>query len=179
MAKPPSPFLPPDPEGEFNYQVPIYLLNLLVAVNRVRDSRLEKALKPTGLGVARYRTLSVVWRLQACTMSELAIISAADRTTLTRVVDNLVKAGLVDRHAGPGDRRKVELTITPMGLSALRQAEAIVEGCNAECLAGMSDDLQRTMVRGLASMLGHMGTTAEQMGKVLRPRMAPDETLSP
>ena len=136
------PFLPPDPEGEFSYRVPIYLLNLLVAVNRVRDSRLEKALKPAGLGVARYRTLAVVWRLQAGTMSELAIISAADRTTLTRIVDNLVKSGLVDRHAGSADRRKVELTITPAGLTALRRAEAIVEACNAECLAGVSDDIQ-------------------------------------
>jgi DNA-binding MarR family transcriptional regulator len=178
MAGPASPFLPPDPEGEFSYRVPIYLLNLLVAVNRVRDTGLEKALKPTGLNVGRYRALSVIWRLKACTMSELSIISASDRTTLTRIVDNLVKAALVDRHAGAGDRRKVELTITPTGLSALHRAEAVVEGCNAECLADMPDELQRTMVRGLESMLGRMGRTAEQMEKVLRPRLAPGSETS-
>ena len=173
MARPDSPFLPPDPQGEVTYRVPIYLMNLLVAVNRVRDAGLEKALKDTGLGVGRYRALSVIWRLGACTMSELSIISASDRTTLTRIVDHLVGAGLVERHAGSDDRRKVELRITAPGLVALRRAEAIVETCNAECLADMPDETQRTMVRGLESMLGHLGRTAEQMEKVLQPRRAP------
>ena len=173
MGRSATPFLPPDPEGEFSYRVPIYLLNLLVAVNRVRDSWLEKALKETGLGVGRYRALAVIWRLGACTMSELSIISASDRTTLTRIVDNLVRAGMVDRRAEPGDRRKVELAITPAGLAALRQAEAIVEACNAECLADLPEETQRAMVRGLETMLGHLGRTAEQMENVLRPRLSP------
>lgn len=176
MARPPSPFLPPDPEGEFSYRVPIYLLNLLVAVSRIRDAALEKALRPTGLGVTRYRTLAVVWRLQPCTMTELAIISAADRTTLTRTVDSLVAAGLVDRVAAAEDRRKVELRITPPGLAALRGAEAIVGVCNAECLGAVPEETQRAMVRGLEIMLGNMGTTAEQMEKVIRPRQAPVES---
>jgi MarR family transcriptional regulator, lower aerobic nicotinate degradation pathway regulator len=173
VAETASGFLPPDPEGEFAYQVPIYLLNLLVAVGRVRDAGLEKALRPTGLGVTRYRTLAVIRRLQPCTMTELAIISATDRTSLTRTVDSLVTAGLAARHAGAEDRRKVELSITPAGLAALREAEAVVNASNAECLAGIPDETQRSMVRGLEAILGNMGTTAEQMERVIRPRQAP------
>jgi DNA-binding MarR family transcriptional regulator len=177
MAGPVAGFLPPDPAGEFTYRVPIYLLNLLVAVTRIRDATLEKALRPTGLGVTRYRTLAVVWRLQPCTMTELAIISAADRTTLTRTVDSLVAAGQVDRIAGAADRRKVELSITAAGLAVLRSAEAIVGACNAECLDAVPDETQRAMVRGLEIMLGNMGATAEQMEKVIRPRQATAEPL--
>ena len=176
MARTVSSFLPPDPQGEFTYRVPIYLLNLLVAVSRVRDARLEKALKPAGVGVARYRTMAVIMRLRACTMSELAIMSAVDRTTLTRTVDHLVRDGMVHRVTAADDRRKVELRITQTGLSALRQAEVIVEACNAECLAEVPEEIQRTMVRGLETMLGNMGTTAEQMEKVIRPRQAAAES---
>ncbi len=166
-------FLPPDPKGEFTFKVPIYLLNLLVAVNRVRDAALEKALKPTGLTVTRYRTLAVIWRLRTCTMSELAVMSATDRTSLTRTVDQLVAAGQVDRTTPKGDRRKVELTITAAGLDVLRSAAAIADASNDECLADVSDDMQRTMVRGLELMLARIGMTAEHMEKVLNPRREP------
>ena len=162
--------MPPDPAGEFRYQVPIYLLNTLVAVSRVRDAELERELRPHGLTVMRYRSLAVIWRLGSCTMSELAIMSASDRTTLTRTVDQLAEAGLVNRAHIAGDRRKVQLSATPAGIEALRQAEHTVRLCNERSLAGVPEDVQRAMVRGFEIMLSNLGGTAEQMEKILDPR---------
>ena len=170
MPKKTRPFMPPDPTGEFRYRVPIYLLNMLVAVGRVRDAELEKVLRPFDLTLMRFRSLAVIWRLGSCTMSELAIMSASDRTTLTRTVDQLTDAGMVDRAHIEGDRRKVKLSLTPAGLAALRQAEQAVRLCNDRCLADVSEDVQRAMVRGFETMLNNFGGTAEQMEKILDPR---------
>jgi DNA-binding MarR family transcriptional regulator len=170
MDEPARPFMPPDPKGEFRYDVPIYLLNLMVAVGRVRDAELEKALRPIGLNVTRYRTMAVIWRLGECTMSELAIISSSDRTSLTRTVDQLVAASCVERGSGAADRRKVTLSITRTGRHALRDAGQIVEACNGNVLVGVPEDLQRSLVRGLEMMLGNLGQTVELMEKVLAPR---------
>ena len=114
--------------------------------------------------------MAVIWRLGECTMSELAIISASDRTSLTRTVDQLVAAGCVERGSGAADRRKVTLSITRTGRAALRDAGLIVEACNVNVLAGVPEDLQRSLVRGLEMMLGNLGQTVDQMQRVLAPR---------
>ena len=62
------------------------------------------------------------------------------------------------------------LTITRAGRHALRDAGLIVNAHNDSGLAGVPEDLQRSMVRGLELMLGNLGRTAEQMEKVLSPR---------
>ncbi len=175
MSQPVRPFLPPDPSGELPFEPSIYLLNLLVAVGRVRDSHLEPLLRPLGLTVSRYRALTVVWRLGSCTMSELAIMSAVDRTTLTRTVDQLAADDLVTRSIDPADRRKVTLNISRSGRALLHKADAVVRACNDECLAEVPEPMQRIMVRGLELMLGRLGATAEQMRRVLRPRQVEEE----
>ncbi len=170
MSQPVRPFLPPDPSGELPFEPSIYLLNLLVAVGRVRDSHLELLLRPLGLTVSRHRALTVIWRLGSCTMSELAIMSAVDRTTLTRTVDQLVAEDLVTRSVDPADRRKVTLNVSRLGRALLHQANAAARVLNDECLADVPEPMQRTMVRGLELMLERLGATAEQMRRVLRPR---------
>lgn len=163
-------FLPPDPKGEFPYEVSIYLLNLLVAVNSARDRMLEDALRPLELSVARYRTMAVIWRMSPCTMGALAALMVSDRTTLTRTVDKLVASGMVDRRADDEDRRKVLLTITDPGRAKLRAAEIVVRQMNAEALSRVPESTRRVMVDGLQTILGGLGTTADSMSKVLAPR---------
>ena len=175
MSQPVRPFLPPDPSGELPFEPSIYLLNLLVAVGRVRDSHLELLLRPLGLTVSRHRALTVIWRLGSCTMSELAIMSAVDRTTLTRTVDQLVGDDLVTRSVDPADRRKVTLNVSRLGRALLHQADEVARACNDECLADVPEPLQRTMVRGLELMLGRLGATAEQMRRVLTPRQVKED----
>jgi DNA-binding MarR family transcriptional regulator len=167
--------MPPDPKGEFLFDVPLYLLNLLVAVNRIRDAQQEKLLRPLGLNVTRFRTLIVIWRLRACSMSELATMSASDRTSLTRTVDQLVSEGLVERAGEAGDRRKVRLLITPGGKAITRQAVALVDQEHARTLSAIPEETQRAMVRGLETMLVNLGATDEML-KVLAPRH-PDQGL--
>ena len=57
-------------------------------------------------------------------MGELAQLSAVDRTTLTRTVDQLCRDGHIRRDHHPNDRRRVQLTLNPSGL-ALRDAAAV------------------------------------------------------
>src|ERR1700736_765180 len=98
-----------DPRGEFPLDLASYVFHLFSVVGRHREAKLETILKPLGLSLARHRALSVIATLEPCTMSELAEFSATDRTTLTRTVDQLVDAGLVERTTPREDRRQVQL----------------------------------------------------------------------
>jgi DNA-binding MarR family transcriptional regulator len=58
-------------------------------------------------------------------MGELAGRILFSRSGLTRMIDRMEEAGLVRRVRPPGDRRVVEVVITPSGLETLQAARAV------------------------------------------------------
>ena len=56
------------------------------------------------------------------TMGQLGSVAAVSRTRVSRVVDELVGAGLVAREPNPRDGRSAFAALTPAGRSALRKA---------------------------------------------------------
>jgi DNA-binding MarR family transcriptional regulator len=138
-----------DPTGEFPVDLTTYVFHLFTVVARHRDARLEAALRPLGLNVSRHRALTSIERLQPCTMRELAEFVAVDRTTLTRTVDQLTDAGLVERATPREDRRQVVLTMTAAGRAACRRSLQAIYRVNRELLDGVGEAQQRALARGL------------------------------
>ena len=60
-------------------------------------------------------------------MRELAELLGMDPPNLTTVVDDLERAGLVERQAHPTDRRVKLVVATPEGAALARRAEEILE----------------------------------------------------
>jgi DNA-binding MarR family transcriptional regulator len=56
------------------------------------------------------------------TMGQLGSVAAVSRTRVSRVVDELVRAGLVSREPNPDDGRSAFAALTPAGRAALRKA---------------------------------------------------------
>ena len=56
------------------------------------------------------------------TMGQLGSVAAVSRTRVSRVVDELVRAGLVAREPNPDDGRSAFAALTPAGRTALRKA---------------------------------------------------------
>lgn len=56
------------------------------------------------------------------TMSQLGEVAVVSRSRVSRVVDELVRAGLVERMPHPDDRRSTFARITPAGRARLRSA---------------------------------------------------------
>jgi DNA-binding MarR family transcriptional regulator len=56
------------------------------------------------------------------TMGQLGSVAAVSRTRVSRVVDELVQAGLVTRESNPHDGRSAFAALTPAGRAALRKA---------------------------------------------------------
>jgi DNA-binding MarR family transcriptional regulator len=58
-------------------------------------------------------------------MNELASRILASKSGLTRVVDRMEEAGLVERRRSPDDRRAIDVVMTPEGGQALAAARVI------------------------------------------------------
>jgi DNA-binding MarR family transcriptional regulator len=56
------------------------------------------------------------------TMGQLGSVAAVSRTRVSRVVDELTRAGLVTREPNPDDGRSAFAAMTPAGRAALRKA---------------------------------------------------------
>jgi DNA-binding MarR family transcriptional regulator len=56
------------------------------------------------------------------TMGQLGSLAAVSRTRVSRVVDELVRAGLVTREPNPDDGRSAFAAMSPAGRAALRKA---------------------------------------------------------
>ncbi len=145
--------LHPDPEGEFMLPPARYLVHLLFQIFQRRLTLLDEALDVIGLNGSKWRVLYGVWRLDGCTMSELARITGIDRTTLTRAVDRLVEEGMIERAGSPTDRRQVCLTATASGVEAYHRAQAVQVGTAQHLLAGIEVADQRAVCRLLERML--------------------------
>ena len=145
-----------DPEGEFPFEVPTYVFHLFAVLSRHREAVLDQAFRPLGLNVARYRALSVVVRFDLCGMSELAEFSAVDRTTMTRTVDQLVKAGLVERETPSADRRQVLLRVTSAGRAVNQRALRAVYRVNRRALEGLDEASMRHFARAERTMVANL-----------------------
>lgn len=129
------------------FATPDYVLHIMVALNRYRDLRMDAALKDIDLNVARYRALAAVARFAPCAMTYLADSTIADRTTMTRTIDQLVEAGFVARDRGEKDRREVIVQLTPQGRTKINEAAAVVFNLNRQILKGITDKRQREFIR--------------------------------
>ncbi len=81
----------------------------------------DHALKPGGLRVTQYSILVHIAHAEGLSLTELADRLDLDRTTLTRNLGPLEKAGWIELTAGP-DRRSRSVRLTPAGARLAERA---------------------------------------------------------
>jgi DNA-binding MarR family transcriptional regulator len=65
-------------------------------------------------------------------MSEMGQIIGVDNSAMTRLVDRLEKAGLVNRQIDPQNRRAISILLTPAGLKEAAAALTVIKRINEE-----------------------------------------------
>lgn len=99
-------------------------MNKISAIERFRiDLRLfERAIDKLnksncclGINVPQCHTIMEIGLNQSLTVKELASKMMLDKSTVSRQVDNLVKAGLISRKIPESDRRTVQITLSDKG----------------------------------------------------------------
>ncbi|MHC5067600.1 MAG: MarR family winged helix-turn-helix transcriptional regulator, partial [Planctomycetota bacterium] len=65
---------------------------------------------------------------------------------VTRLIDRLVKAGLVERRRDEVDRRVVRIVLAPEGRSVVDHLDGPVTAHHAHCLAGFDESAQRSVI---------------------------------
>jgi DNA-binding MarR family transcriptional regulator len=77
--------------------------------------------KEIGESPGRFATLTLIARNPGISQTELSLAAGRDKSSLTPVVEDLVKRGLVERKRMHHDRRAYSLNVTPAGKKTLTQ----------------------------------------------------------
>jgi DNA-binding MarR family transcriptional regulator len=72
-----------------------------------------------GESPGRFATLTLIARNPGISQTELSLANGRDKSSLTPVVEDLVKRGLVERKRMDTDRRTYRLNLTPSGKKVL------------------------------------------------------------
>lgn len=136
----------------------VILTRLIRFLSGAIDDRLSRLLEREGLGGSAWAVLTMIYsdRDGAARPSCIGQALSQSRAHMTRISDDLVTAGLVERVANVVDRRAVDLRLTAEGERRVQALLPQVGGLYQEMLGIIDpvglDQLETT----LRSLLGHI-----------------------
>jgi MarR family transcriptional regulator, organic hydroperoxide resistance regulator len=108
---------------------PLFQLALMVkAGQRELERRMNDAVRPLGLTGAQADALVVIGQAGPLSLRQLGELLIAEAGHPSRLVDRLVEAGLVERRAAAGDRRRIELSLSTRGRGLQKRVLEAREG---------------------------------------------------
>lgn len=135
-----------------------YLLNRAGA--RIAQSFGEEV-RPLGATLQIWRVLAALREHDGRRMGDLADTTSIEMSTLTRLVDNMEKKGLVSRRRDAADARVVVLHVAPAGRRLTQRILPIAERYEKVALAGFdvreAEQLRRSLRRLYENMDGLKG----------------------
>lgn len=140
---------------------------LLAQCFRAHIAVMDRVLADLPHGARGYQALSGAANCSAHNQAQLAKQLGVDRTVMVYLVDDLERAGLVERIPDPRDRRSRLIRATQSGVERLKSTEAAISAAEAELLGALSADDQarlRMMLRDIAAHVG-AGTSANRFGE--------------
>ncbi len=108
--------------------------------------------QPGGLSVSQVRALSFLDWNQGASLAEVAEHIGLGAPATSRMVDDMVRRGLVARDAAADDRRRIALALLPEGTRALERAVAAARAPLAERLARLGAQDRARLSGALASL---------------------------
>ena len=102
-----------------------------------------------GVTASQGYTLLVIPETGSMTMNELSEAMGLANSTMTRMVDNLVRKGLIYRKPDDDDRRVVRVSLAAQGLSTRRTMEKAQQELLQGALADIQEDERTGMIHAL------------------------------
>lgn len=113
---------------------------LISDVSRLMRKRFDERARAFGATRTQWKALAHVSRNEGLHQGALAELLEVEPITLTRMVDRLEEAGLVERRRDPADRRVWQLFLTEKSHPVLDRMHHIAGELTADALAGVSPD---------------------------------------
>lgn len=102
--------------------------------------------RDSGITALQWRLITYLKRHEGIRQGPLAELLEVEPITLSRMVDRLVEAGLVERRADPTDRRAWRLYLAPRAADLLDSMREIAQSLTDEATEGLSTDERELLI---------------------------------
>ena len=118
--------------------------------------------RPADLSVQQFRALLFVYRRPGCSLSQVAEHVGLTLPSTSKLIDRLVTRTLIDRRPLAHNRRRMALSLTPLGQATLEEAQRATRVRLSEQLSALSPDELAAVMRGL-SLLDPIFTQEQEL----------------
>ena len=125
---------------------------LMADVSRLLRRVFDERARSIGVTRPQWRVLTVLSRNEGINQGMLADRLEVEPITLSRMIDRMQDAGLVERRADPGDRRAWNLYLSADAAPLIVELRALGEILSEEALEGVSETERET----LTALLGRV-----------------------
>ena len=119
---------------------------------RTLARQFDAPLRPLGLTSGQFSLLNALNRARPDTVSEVATLIGADRTTLTAALKPLLRRGLVAAAVDDSDRRSRRVALTPEGEALLARALPVWRACHDDVQTRIGQDVAEGLRVGLDAL---------------------------
>lgn len=109
-------------------------------VNRNYQYLMALCLKPYNITPEQWNVLKHLQEQDGLAQKDLSYMADKDKTTITRIIESLVKRGAVTKEVNPVDRRSYRIFLTEVGKDLIRQVQPIPDHVNRKVSRGLSDE---------------------------------------
>jgi DNA-binding MarR family transcriptional regulator len=153
---------------------------LIHDVARLYRRKLDQRAQAIGLTSAQWRVLASIARAEMLNLEPLNQATLADQMdmepiTLSRHIDRMEGAALIERRPDPNDRRAYRLYLTDAARPVVNEFRTVINGCLGEVLHGFSkddvDDLTDALTRIRANVVALPDTAEIGESPAILPRL--------
>jgi DNA-binding MarR family transcriptional regulator len=126
-----------------------------------------------GISAAQLYVLQALADGEESSLSDIAVRTMTDRTSVAAVVERLVEARLVSRQTASDDRRRAAIAITRAGRSVLKRAPRPPTALLIGGLDALPDQQLALLAEGLTALAHAMGLSDQPAGMLFEDTRRP------
>jgi DNA-binding MarR family transcriptional regulator len=130
---------------------------VVARLERALRQELAERLRPTGLTLPQYTTLSVLRARSGLSNAQLARRSYITPQTMSEVIGSLEEKGLVERSSDPSHGRILRIKVTRRGGRLMERCDAAVNEMEEQMLAELSEQERAELRHALRSCVQRLG----------------------
>jgi DNA-binding MarR family transcriptional regulator len=131
-----------------------YIGYRILQIHRAHRSRAEAALNQLGLHTGQEMLLFHLWNEEGLTQSQLVDQLCVEPPTVTKTLQRLEQAGVVERRQDAEDARVSRVYLTPKGRALKEQVKTIWDNLEALTVQGLSE-VEKVLMRRLLEQVNN------------------------
>lgn len=137
------------------------LTSSLYLAFKIMQKNFHSLAQDHGLAGAQWGALKILWKTDGFTVSHLSKKLFLKNSTMTTLIDRMVRDGLVERKRDRDDRRVVKIYLTDKGAAFRDRVPDFESHFTGMVRGSLSEEEMNTLILLLGKMTGGIGRTPE------------------